>query len=91
MTLPGACRAEYTGEEEPGEFDYPGGSGEARKGGRGGLVKQHQFCLLILARHSLGFDVSIKWAAHPPEEHSFLEEHHVLTWWNHFMLERSNP
>ena len=63
---------------------------QLRKGVVGGLVKQDQQYILILARRDQGFEVYVEWIDHPSEKHYFLEENHLLTWWNRFVLEKNH-
>ena len=55
-----------------------------RNGLINGLVKSGEQYLLILTKHGYGYEVHIEWADSLPEDFSFLEENHLLTWWNQF-------
>lgn len=61
---------------------------EALKRGTGsGLVRYDQHGLVIVTKQGLGFAVHLEWYDQPPEDFDFLEENHLLAWWNLFMGE----
>lgn len=58
---------------------------QLRKGLVDGLVKPGKQYILILTKRGYGYEVHIEWADHPPEDYTFLEENHLLIWWDRFI------